>query len=578
MAYTSTWDKYPTNNFPAPTTSLNMELLLALCSIQGKSKFEGDMQDYILKHLEESGLQGHLDAKGNIYCTKGESTVYPTMVAHMDTVHDYKNNFNVAVSTDGLIAYAYALGNANENMPMLAAPVTQAGIGGDDRCGIYVALHWLSLVEVGKVAFFVEEETGGGGSRASLMNFFEDSSLVLQCDRKGHDDWVQTVSGTKVSSKEFTDSINDLLIHHGYKVTQGGGFTDVGVLKQRGLGVCAANMSCGYYAPHSSTETIFLPALENTLNLCISVLARCGSEKQLHSHTTHTPSSSNNRAYTPPKPSLANFTASAFGWEMWDGKLEGSNSTYNYKKTVLNEQGLPVTLYKTWIQAKEYEVEQSKKKLALDIVPASQDAKAIGDKIREWVKKDGSWQYTKSEKTNEKYWQKVIADKGSKDRWIVCYAKTITDIPLAERAWQKEWGQWDEVYEGEDVTGFTAQEISRFVHTDIQRNDGNKFLIKEYLNDVDDDTTFDSTLEIVDATDTDKIKDVGYTTATTLIYCPTCSGELQSQGVGNEFYCPDCHDWKIPRKEDVATSSLKLYKDEHKIPTVKDSMNDIHWL
>jgi tripeptide aminopeptidase len=409
---TKSWGIYPNPAiFPEPVIALDVELLTALCSIQGKSGDEGDMQAFILDYLLRQGLTPHSDANGNITCTKGEADAFPCMVAHMDTVHSRYRGYTAALSVDGLILYACAdsVSKVNDNLPLLSEPSSkvQVGVGGDDRCGIYVALHLLTLLPAFKVCFVIEEEIGmQRGSRFVDMDFFSDAAIVLQCDRKGHDDWVQTVSGTQVSGDDFISSIRDLLVLHKYTVTQHGGPTDVGALKSRGLGVVAANMSCGYYNPHSSSETIWLPALENTLNLCAEVLERVGYVKQVHLHATRPASSTsygngssyqqhntrwNSRVHTTYKernkdPFGANFSTLEYGWS-WTSKDE-LEKLFKVDVTHLNVGGFTKVVGENYIgpynlvQVKDYEREQAEDKELKAANEQAKLAKEEGSRLR----------------------------------------------------------------------------------------------------------------------------------------------------------------------------------------------------
>lgn len=485
---------YPDTEYPAPEVRLDEELLTTICSIQGISRYEGDMQAYLLQFLKDMGLSPSTDKLGNVYATKGEAEYYPCMVAHMDTVHSWQHNFQVAKSTDGKVLYAIADGGVkDENLPLLSMPVKQAGIGGDDRCGIYVALHWLRLAQVGKVAFFVEEECGTVGSRGSNASFFADTSVVLQCDRQGSQDWVQTVAGTQVSSNEFITSIKDLLDHHAYKTIQSGGITDVGALKQKGLPVCAANMSCGYYRPHSAEETIFLPALENTLNLCLKVLARVGGTPQPHEHVAKTYSSyggGGNGSYAgyngasrstagynaggtnyssgsssfgnhagKREPSLLDFYPTDFGWA-WEKGERG------FTKTVAGVKYGPMQ----YMDVRELEVKWHALRVAAKAGNpqlTGAELKAKKAEIRLWIAKDKTWDWNAA----EKWWEKTISDKGSKEYWVGAYAKSLLDIPMAEKEFQLEWDGWDDENNLSGAgTGFNAKDISVYVTTAWMRD------------------------------------------------------------------------------------------------------------
>jgi hypothetical protein len=591
---------------------LDVDLLTALCNIQGKSGDEGDMQEFITLFLQAHGLDPQSDANGNITCTKGEAEAYPCMVAHMDTVHTSYIGYQAALSDDGQVLYAYAPTVAKyepavvkENLSkVFSGAVTketgnvQCGVGGDDRCGIYVALHLLTRLPAMKVCFVVEEEIGGGkGSGFVNMRFFDDCAVVLQCDRKGHEDWVQS-TGTKLAGDDFIASIADLLALHAYKPYQHGGFTDVVSLKQRGLGVCAANMSCGYYNPHSSTETIFLPALENTLNLCAEVLARVGYVKQLHAHVPYeyksnyaAGSSAGNTRWSRPAhttykkaqadPFGTSFIASEYGWDYISAeKLNTQHGMKDVKmggwcKTVEGKLLGPYEYQK----AKDYERERAENAA---LVKAGEDAaktKELRKELKKWVEEDGSWLHNKLSGPKAG-WVKWISDGGENDTFYpVAYAKLMVDIPAAEKEFQH---QWEGCY-GPDVDEsmrlndgsvmFTAESISKHVHevlaeqAETLRLKESRGVATQHQLPFDTDDKVEGEYDEISYTTKNGLE---YTTTKTYrggklvstsvssqpvetlddlatVACPSCDTPcIPAHALADDqsFYCATCHAWK----------------------------------
>lgn len=201
---------------------------------------------------------------GNIYVTKGESDLYPCIVSHTDTVHDIHKEFHV-VEVDGCMIAV------NQNME-------RVGVGGDDKVGIFVALEMLRLNNVCKAAFFRDEEVGCVGSKVADMTFFKDVTLALQCDRQGYNDFVNKIFNLKLYSKDFSEAISDILKEYDREETSGG-MTDVWQLAENGLGVACANMSCGYYDPHSDNEFIDIHEVIQTLSLVNDIVEAVGHTK-----------------------------------------------------------------------------------------------------------------------------------------------------------------------------------------------------------------------------------------------------------------------------------------------------------
>ena len=112
-----------------------------------------EMDNFIYERFQEISKNSEEDFRyiyeaGNTYITKGmHAKTYPCVVAHTDTVHDIHKDFTLY----------------DDNTIMFAMDMTQGlqvGIGGDDKVGIYVALEMLRELDVVKVAFFRDEETG----------------------------------------------------------------------------------------------------------------------------------------------------------------------------------------------------------------------------------------------------------------------------------------------------------------------------------------------------------------------------------------------------------------------------------
>jgi len=185
----------------------------------------------------------------------------------MDTVHDIIDDYKV-FDYDGCL---YALDTSN---------MSRTGIGGDDNVGIFITLQTLRSHRVIKCAFFVDEVLGCVGSQNldTKMGFFDDVGMVLQCDREGHDGFVDNIYGTKLSSDEFIAAISGTLSTYGRKVTTGG-MTDVYQLVEDFLNVSVANMSCGYYLPHTYDEFVESTVVFDTLDMVNEIINKIGKRK-----------------------------------------------------------------------------------------------------------------------------------------------------------------------------------------------------------------------------------------------------------------------------------------------------------
>ena len=229
-----------------------MELLKQLYNIHSPSGKEGKMVDFLEDYLKDLGVETYRDKHNNLYGVKGESDTYPCLVAHTDEVFKTRSaGFEIHMAGE------MVFGIDTETH-------TFVGIGADDKNGIWVVLKAFQEFEYMKGAFFVDEERGCVGSSKADMIFFEDVRFVLQCDRNGYGDFINNASGTELHDSEFV-SLKDLFAF-GY-IPARGIMTDVMQLKDNGLKVSAANISCGYYNAHTDDEYTVFGDLENCFEL-----------------------------------------------------------------------------------------------------------------------------------------------------------------------------------------------------------------------------------------------------------------------------------------------------------------------
>lgn len=292
----------------------NKQLLLDILNTQSESYNTKQMEEFILNDIESLGLTAMYD-DGNIYVTKGRALSYPCIVSHTDTVHKIipQNHFTIIANDE------FAIGYDRDKMQT-------SGCGGDDKVGIYVCLQLLRDLENVKVAFFADEEVGCVGSYEADLTFFNDCRFVLQCDRRGNSDFVDNIYGTTLQSKKFKKDVKSYLKYYGYKTTTGM-LTDVYALKQQGLNISVANMSCGYYNPHSDDETIVFADVSKCFNMCFDI---CTSMTDTYEHTAQLVSQKYNYyGYGYGVESKYDYS----GWRDWDD-WDSTSDTKSSKKDV----------------------------------------------------------------------------------------------------------------------------------------------------------------------------------------------------------------------------------------------------
>jgi tripeptide aminopeptidase len=249
------------------------QLLYRTLSVQSESCNQRDMQRYLCRTITRLGHTPIQDKIGNIYVTKSDGTdlPYPTVIAHMDTVHTVLPHDQFTI-----------LGHNGEWFGYNPVKRQTTGIGGDDKVGIFIALTALIAFDRIKLAFFVDEEIGCQGSRHANIDFFDNSAFVIQCDRKGYGDVVQEIIGTELFGDDFKTALEPLMTAYDMRPTRNGGITDVGELKDLGLAVACTNISCGYYKPHDDDEFVVLDDVRDTTSFVLDVIQALGDTRWPH--------------------------------------------------------------------------------------------------------------------------------------------------------------------------------------------------------------------------------------------------------------------------------------------------------
>lgn len=281
------------------------QLLLNILDVQSYSYETKRMEAFIIKYIEELGLECIYD-NGNIYVTKGVSDSYPCIVSHTDTVHKIIPDDHFTIIANDEFAIGYDKGT-----------MSPTGCGGDDKVGIFICLQMLQEFDAIKVAFFADEEVGCVGSYDANVEWFNDTRFVLQCDRRGNADFINSIYGTQLQSKRFKKAVAPILSKHGYKPTSGM-LTDVYALKSIGVNVSVANMSCGYYNPHMDDETIVFADVQNCLDMCRTIFTEM---TEVYAHKADV-SQSRDYYSNPYKPYNTSY-GSRYGsynddWDDWD--------------------------------------------------------------------------------------------------------------------------------------------------------------------------------------------------------------------------------------------------------------------
>ena len=185
-----------------------------------------------------------ISADGYVYA---KGTLPVLLVAHLDTVHEHLPT---------TIFY-------DKKSNSLSSP---QGIGGDDRCGVYMILEVIKKYNC-SVLFCEDEESGGVGATK-----FTDSKLakglefnyMIEFDRQGRNDAVFY----HCDNEEF-----EKFITKDYFKTAWGTFSDISILAPY-FGCAAVNLSCGYYKPHTKNEYVVLSEMDESIYAACRILER----------------------------------------------------------------------------------------------------------------------------------------------------------------------------------------------------------------------------------------------------------------------------------------------------------------
>lgn len=246
---------------------MNNELLLAVFAIQNPSHNIA-CNNHAMSVIEKLIPKGCtvVRNKGNMLVRKGPASgPHPYFLAHMDQVHDYVP-FMQLVSDSGILSARDGNGN-------------QVGVGGDDKCGIYLALDMLHRLDHCTAVFVRDEEVGCIGSGEVPLEWFDHASFVIQADRNNQTfDIIRDTNGYRCASDAFMDEMLKLPEADNHSETSGS-VTDIGELTSRGLTVSMVNISSGYHNPHSRKETVTLSELQIACDLAYAAATTLGDRR-----------------------------------------------------------------------------------------------------------------------------------------------------------------------------------------------------------------------------------------------------------------------------------------------------------
>jgi len=193
------------------------------------------------------------------------------LVAHMDTVHMHnggKKPTNIYIDLED---------KDSPNGDLWC----EEGIGGDDRCGVFLVMELIKRLDC-HVLFTEEEEHGAIGAHNFCKSQIKPNvQFIVEFDRRNGNDAVFY----DCDSKEFCDFVES----YKFKKTFGT-FSDISIIAPH-LGIAAVNLSSAYYNPHTVNEYIRIHELDRIIDQAIPLISDVSQKfeyvKKTYTYTTY---------------------------------------------------------------------------------------------------------------------------------------------------------------------------------------------------------------------------------------------------------------------------------------------------
>lgn len=187
------------------------------------------MNNFLTRHEYNA-----IDEDGFLYA---KGTVPVLLVAHMDTVHHEQ---------------CKEINNVNGK---LSSP---QGIGGDDRCGVFIIMNLVKELHCSVLLCEDEERGCIGAHKFKNTDYIKnlDVNYMIEFDRRGNNDAVFYHCG----NKEFIDFVEDAT---NFKFATGS-TSDISALMEP-ANLSAVNLSSGYYNAHTTSEYVMYDEMMDTV-------------------------------------------------------------------------------------------------------------------------------------------------------------------------------------------------------------------------------------------------------------------------------------------------------------------------
>lgn len=219
---------------------MNLNAFKKVCQMTQK-----ELKKYVGQQLTKTHST-IISADGFVYA-QGEFPVL--LVAHLDTVHKQCPT-EIIYDTNTYTVYS------------------PQGIGGDDRCGVYMIFEVIKKFNC-SVLFCEDEEIGAVGAEKFIntklaRELIGTFNYIIEFDRKGSNDAVFY----DCENSEFEEFITEEYYKYAW-----GSFSDISYVAPF-LKCAAVNLSCGYYDAHTLKESVVIPDMEASIKAACNILGK----------------------------------------------------------------------------------------------------------------------------------------------------------------------------------------------------------------------------------------------------------------------------------------------------------------
>ena len=217
-------------------------------------KSQDELKTYLVDVLRSAGYSPIV---GDGFILAEGKNVPVCLTAHLDTVHEKT------------VEDFYE--NVKDGKHILSSP---QGIGGDDRCGVYIIYKIITKTDLRPTILFCEDEEIGGVGSSKFCDTehsykLDNMKFLIELDRAHENDAVFY----SCYNPEFTEFILD---QTGF-VKEWGSYSDICELSPE-CGVASVNLSCGYYNAHDLDEYVVMEEMENTIKVTERLLIEAQNE------------------------------------------------------------------------------------------------------------------------------------------------------------------------------------------------------------------------------------------------------------------------------------------------------------